>query len=226
MIKIAPSILSADWSCLSRAVKKAEKAGCDLLHIDVMDGSFVPNITFGPIVVDAVRKLTKLPLDIHLMIKNPGKHIKRFIEAGGDIIIVHVEACGSRRRVASLIEEIENYGKMAGVALKLETPLSSITHVLDSLHTVLLMAVNPGFAGQTFNPRVIPKIEELRRIRCRKSYHFDIEVDGGITPNTAPAVIQAGATILIAGTAVFGRSDIRKAIRDLRDSVDRETWSK
>ena len=194
-----------------------EQSGADLLHIDIMDGSFVPNITFGPMIVSAIRKETKLPLDIHLMINRPERHIKSFIDAGGDIITVHVEAC--RGNVDSLISMINDFEKMAGVALKPNTPISKITHLLPSLQMVTLMSVNPGFAGQAFNPKIIPKIEALSRIRSEKGYNFDIEVDGGITPQTAIAVKNAGATILVAGTAVFGQPDIRKAIKNLRDSV-------
>lgn len=206
-------------SCLSREVRRVEQAGADLLHIDVMDGNFVPNITFGPAIVNAIRKETNLPLDVHLMVNRPERHIKSFIDAGGDIIIVHIEASSSH--VASLIKQIQDHSRKAGVAVKLNTALSKITHEFDSLDTVLLMSVSPGFAGQMFNRRVIPKIEELRKIRCEKDYHFDIEVDGGITPYTAPLVIRAGATTLVAGSAVFGQSDIRKAIKDLRKSITR-----
>ncbi len=217
MIRIAPSILSADMSCLSREVKRAEQAGADLLHIDVMDGNFVPNITFGPAIVNAIRKETRLPLDIHLMVNHPESHIKSFIDAGGDIIIVHIEACSGN--IISLIKEIRNYERKAGVAVKLNTSLSKIAHIFNCLDTVLLMSVNPGFAGQLFDRRIVPKIEALEKIRCEKGYSFDIEVDGGINSRTASLGVKAGATILVAGSAVFEQSDIEKAIKDLRKSL-------
>jgi len=204
-------------SCLSREVRRVEQAGADLLHIDVMDGNFVPNITFGPAIVNAIRKETNLPLDVHLMVNHPERHIKNFIDAGGDIIIVHIEACGSY--VTPLIKQIQNYDKKAGVAVKLDTSLSKITHFLDSLDTVLLMSVNPGFAGQLFNHRVIPRIEELKKIKCENGYHFNIEVDGGINSLTAALVARAGATILVAGSAVFGQPNVKEAIKDLKKSV-------
>lgn len=210
-LKIAPSILSADFTKLSSEIEKVEMAGCDMIHIDVMDGHFVPNITVGPFIVKAIRRLTRLPLDTHLMIENPEKYIAQFVEAGSDGITVHVEACSGR--LEEVIHLIRSQKVRCGLSLKPATPLSQIEEFLTKIDLVLVMTVNPGFGGQSFMPEVLPKIENLR-----KKFSGDIEVDGGINGKTAPDVIRAGANILVAGTAIFGREDVQKAVTELRGS--------
>jgi len=217
-VKIAPSILSADFSSLGQDIRAAEEAGADLIHIDVMDGVFVPNITIGPLVVDAVRPLTSLMLDVHLMIVEPDRYIARFAEAGADTISVHAEACIHLHRT---VQEIKGCGVRAGVALNPATPLSCIEYVLGDIDMVLIMSVNPGFGGQAFIPSVLEKIRRLRRI-CKEAgmSSVEIEVDGGINSETIAPVVQAGADICVAGSAVFGRSDYAAAVRALRDACN------
>lgn len=208
-LKIAPSLLSADFSILASEIERVERAGCDMLHIDVMDGHFVPNLTVGPFIVKAIRKTTRLFLDTHLMIENPEKYIPGFAEAGSDGITFHAEACpASLKAVAG---QIRNLGKKVGVSIRPATPLSLIDELIGEVDMVLLMTVNPGFGGQAFMPEVLPKIQELR-----KRFSGDIEVDGGINPATAAEAVKAGANVLVAGTAVFGAPDAVKAISDLR----------
>ncbi len=209
MIKIAPSLLAADFSNLALEVQKVEKAGADLLHIDVMDGHFVPNITVGPVVVKAIRKITKLPLDVHLMIDHPEKYIHAFAEAGANHITIHAEACFGN--LGEVIEIIHSHAITCGVSLKPATPLSRIEDHLKDVDMVLLMTVNPGFGGQAFMPEVLTKIKELRQ-----RFDRDIEVDGGINKETCREAVRAGANILVAGTAIFGQADVKKAIEDLR----------
>ena len=213
MIKIAPSILSADFSRLGQEVHRAEKAGADLIHIDVMDGHFVPNITIGPVVVKSIRDKTNIPLDVHLMIENPDKYIDAFAEAGADIITVHVEVCTNLQKTLAYIRKLS---KGVGVSLNPSTPIVRIEHVLKQVDMVLLMTVNPGFGGQKFIRSVLPKIEELKQMIDNASLPIDIEVDGGIDKTTAADVVKAGANILVAGTAVFKAPDIKKAIEMLR----------
>jgi ribulose-phosphate 3-epimerase len=213
MIKIAPSILSADFSVLAEEIHKVEAAGADLLHIDIMDGHFVPNITFGSPVIAALRKLTKLPFDVHLMITNPQDFIDSFAAAGADIITVHVETAPHLHRV---VQKIKEHGIKAGVVLNPATSLSAIEEILPEIDMVLLMSVNPGFGGQKFISSTIDKITRLRRRIIDKNLSVDIEVDGGINNATAKQVIAAGANILVAGSAVYGAHDTAKAIRDLR----------
>jgi len=212
-IKIAPSILSADFTNLESEIRKVEKAGADLLHIDVMDGHFVPNITIGQPVVRAIRKKTKLPLDVHLMIEEPELYLNEFIDAGADYLTVHLEAC---RHLHRAISSISKRKVKPGVALNPATPLDGIKYVLPEVKLVLIMTVNPGFGGQELIPATISKIRELKEMIRSMGCDAEIEVDGGINEKTAPRVIKAGASILVAGYAVY-RSDARKAIKTLRE---------
>ncbi len=211
-VKIAPSLLAADFTRLAEEIRGVEKAGCDLIHIDVMDGHFVPNISVGPLIVEAVRKVTKLPLDTHLMIENPERYIKSFVEAGSDHITVHAEAC--ENNLGSLLGMIRSYSISCGVSIKPATPLAVIKDYLADVDMVLLMTVNPGFGGQSFMREVLPKIKELRSV-----FDKDIEVDGGINKDTAREVIAAGANVLVAGTAIFGKENLKKTIEDLRCQI-------
>ena len=214
-IKIAPSILSADFGRLAEEVRAVDEAGADLIHVDVMDGRFVPNLTIGPIVVRAVRAATHLPLDVHLMIVEPEKYVEEFAAAGADIITVHVEACVHLHRV---IQQIKALGKKAGVSLNPHTPVSMLDHVLGDLDLVLIMSVNPGFGGQSFIPAALDKIRALaaKKKADRRFSSIDIEVDGGVNAKTAGSVVAAGADILVAGSFVFHHEDYREAIESLR----------
>ena len=214
MIKIAPSILSADFSRLGEELKAVEEAGADLIHVDVMDGHFVPNITIGPMVVEAVRKSTKLPLDVHLMIEDPDFYIPYFIKAGADIITVHVEVCKHLQRTIRAIKEQK---KTAGVVLNPATSLNAIDNILDEVDLVLLMSVNPGFGGQEFIPSTVKKVEKLKRMINDEKLKVDIEIDGGIKPENAVDVIKAGANILVAGSSVFKSKDYKRMINLLRE---------
>ncbi|UUZ95827.1 ribulose-phosphate 3-epimerase [Paenibacillus sp. P25] len=198
MLRIAPSILSADFSRLGQEIADVEQGGADWIHVDVMDGHFVPNITIGPLVVEAIRPVTRLPLDVHLMIEQPDRYVQDFIKAGADSVSVHAEACVHLHRTLHFIKD---HGVRAGVVLNPATPLSALEHVMDeALDMVLLMTVNPGFGGQSFITGMLPKIAELRRrLNERGLAHVDIEVDGGINPETAGQVIEAGANVLVAG---------------------------
>ena len=211
-IKVAPSILSANFSCLDREIKKVELAGADMLHIDVMDGHFVPNITIGPVVVKYIRRITKLPLDAHLMIENPKKFIDEFVEAGSDMLTVHIEAI-SISEIRNQKSELGKKGVKLGVSLNPATPLSRIKDVLGFVDFVLVMSVNPGFSGQAFIPAVLPKIKELRSI-----FEGDISVDGGVNDKVAGNIIKAGANILAVGSYVFGAKNTRLAIERLRNA--------
>jgi len=213
MIKIAPSLLSADFSKLGEEVENIERLGADLIHIDVMDGHFVPNITIGPMVVKAIRRGSKLLFDVHLMIENPDKYIEDFAKAGADIISVHVECCPHLNRTLQAIKQL---GKRAAVALNPATPLSTIEWVLDEVDMVLLMSVNPGFGGQTYIESVTEKIHGLKRMIDSRSLNVDIEVDGGININNVSMVKQAGANVIVAGSAIFGAKDKAEAILKLR----------
>ncbi len=215
MIKIAPSILSADFSKLGEEVKAVEQAGAELIHIDVMDGHFVPNITVGPLVVSAVRRITKLPLDVHLMIENPDKYISAFAKAGADIITVQVEAS---RNIEQDIKAIRESGKKPGLVVNPGTPLDPVIPYLKDIAMVLLMTVNPGFEGQKFMAEVLPKIEQLRSLVVSGKLSVDIEVDGGINLETAPQVIKAGANVLVAGSAIYWSKDYSSVIKGLRNA--------
>ncbi len=208
-IKVAPSLLAADFSRLGEEIEKVEKAGCDSLHIDVMDGHFVPNITIGPFIVKAIRKLTRLPLDAHLMIEHPERFIEPFVEAGANHITVHAEACFGN--LGEIIEVIHSHAITCGVSLKPKTPLSKIEQHLKDVDLVLLMTVNPGFGGQAFMSEVLPKIKDLR-----KSFNRDIQVDGGINRDTSRDAVEAGANVLVAGTYLFRHSDVSTAIREFK----------
>lgn len=207
MIKVAPSILSADFSKLGEEIEKISEAGAHYIHIDVMDGNFVPNITFGPAVIKAVRKCTDKIFDVHLMMEKPERYIKHFAEAGADIIVVHVEACPHLHRT---IQEIKSYGIKAGVSLNPHTPVESIKHLIPELDMVLIMSVNPGFGGQSFIPFSLEKIKQVREM----SPTIDIEVDGGIVEETGKMCVDAGANILVAGSYIFG-GDYKERITKL-----------
>ena len=215
MLKIAPSVLSADFSRLAEEVKAAEKAGGDLIHIDVMDGHFVPNITIGPIVVQAIRKITKLPLDVHLMIEEPDRFISDFAKAGADIITVHSEACTHLNRSINYIKS--NRAK-AGVSLNPATPLNILEFILTDIDLVLLMSVNPGFGGQEFIPQTLDKIRMLKDTVQSKSYTVEIEVDGGVNVNNAGDLAKAGADIVVMGSAFFNSGDYAGVVKAVRES--------
>ena len=212
-IKISPSILSADFSTLGDEIKSLEKAGADLIHVDVMDGHFVPNITMGPPIIKMVRKCTKLPFDVHLMISPVEKYIKAFAEAGSDIITIHPEATDNLKRAVGTIKSL---GKKAGVSLNPKTPISALINVINDIDLILIMSVNPGFAGQSFMTEVLPKVTELRKMINDKKLKIDIEIDGGINFETAPLAVKAGANILVSGTTIFSGS-LKDNIQKLRN---------
>lgn len=217
-VLIAPSILSADFGRLAEEVSAAEAAGADLVHVDVMDGRFVPNLTIGPVVVEAVRRATKLPLDVHLMIVEPERYLDDFRKAGADILTVHAEACPHLHRT---IQHIRSTGAKPSVALNPATPLSAVEWVLEDLSMVLLMSVNPGFGGQHYVPQVTRKIAELKATVDARKLTLDIEVDGGIKPDNVAEPAQAGANVFVAGSAVFGEKDYARVIRALRGGATR-----
>ncbi len=214
MVGLVPSILSADFTRLGEQVREAEAAGAQRIQIDVMDGHFVPNITMGPMVVEAVRRCTQLPLEAHLMITNPQEYIEIFAKAGADLIIVHQEVCPHLHRV---VQQIKATGKKAGVALNPSTPIFLLQDMLTLLDHVLVMTVNPGFGGQDFIPETLPKISGLRQIAAQRGLRFDIEVDGGIHEATVPEVVKAGANLLVAGSAVYNEKEsVQQAMDRLR----------
>lgn len=212
MIELAPSILSADFARLADEVRAAAEGGATLLHVDVMDGHFVPNITIGPVVVASLRKVTELPLDVHLMIEDPDQYVGAFIEAGADWVSVHQEACIHLHRTVGLIR---SKGAQAGVVLNPATPVETLVDVLDMVDFVLIMSVNPGFGGQKFIPGALAKIKKLVGMRAARGLNFRIEIDGGVTLETIGEVVRAGAEVLVAGNAVFGKGDAKKNVEKL-----------
>jgi ribulose-phosphate 3-epimerase len=214
--KIAPSILSADFSRLADEVRAVEKAGADVIHVDVMDGHFVPNITIGPLVVQGLKKLTSLPLDVHLMIENPERYIEAFARAGGDWITVHAEVCS---RLKGVIKKIRQLNVRPGIVLKPATPLKTLFPVLDDIDLVLIMSVNPGFGGQSFIPSTLKKIERLRKIVDQSRYPLEIEVDGGVKVENIRQVSIAGADIFVVGTGIFKTNDYEETIKELRQEI-------
>lgn len=213
MKKIAPSILSADFARLGDEIRAVEAAGADYIHIDVMDGRFVPNITIGPLVVAAARRVTSLPLDVHLMIEEPERYVEEFAKAGADIIVVHAEACCHLHRV---VQQIRGLGKKAGVSLNPATSLNTLDYVLEELDLVLLMTVNPGFGGQSFIESGIHKIQQLRAMLDRRGCEAELEIDGGVKPSNVARIAHAGADVLVAGSAVFGSSDYAATIAEMK----------
>jgi ribulose-phosphate 3-epimerase len=216
MGKIAPSILSADFTRLGEEIRAVEQAGADYIHIDVMDGHFVPNITIGPFIVEAVRRVTTLPLDVHLMILNPDQFIDDFVKAGADLITVHVEAVAHLHRS---IQYIRKAGAKPAVSLNPATPLDTLEYVLEDLDMVLIMTVNPGFGGQAFIPEVVPKIRRLKEMINERGLKVDIEVDGGIGPKTIQLVSSAGGDVFVAGSAIFHSDDYAATIKQMRDKM-------
>ncbi len=216
MIKIAPSILSADFMRLGEEIKAAEAAGIDLFHIDIMDGHFVPNMTIGPSIVEAINKITDVPLDVHLMIEEPDKYVKDFINAGADYLAVHIEASVHAHRTMQVIKES---GVKAGIALNPATPVCSLDHILQDLDFVVLMSVNPGFGGQSFIPQSMDKIKTLKKLIRERGLPTSIEVDGGVKPDNAKQVADAGADMLVMGSAFFSSKDYIALTKKLREAL-------
>lgn len=216
-MKLAPSILSADFANLARDVKLVEEGGADYIHIDVMDGQFVPNITFGPNIVSALRPVTELPLDVHLMIQDPENYVEAFAKAGADIIVVHQESTKHLHRVLQMIRQAD---VKAGVVINPGTPVSAITEVLEMVDLVLVMTVNPGFGGQKFLPHCLGKIDLLNELRIKNGYSYEIEVDGGIVPETAKLCAEAGADVFVAGSYVYNADNPQGQLTALRQVLE------
>jgi ribulose-phosphate 3-epimerase len=211
--KIAPSILSADFAKLGEEISSVEEAGADMIHIDVMDGHYVPNITMGPLIVEAVKRITTLPLDVHLMIENPDLYIDNFANAGADMISVHAEVCPHLNRT---IQHIHEQNISAGVALNPSTPIETIFWILSQIDFILIMSVNPGFGGQSFIPNSLDKICQAKKLIQEKKLNIEIQVDGGVNNNTIHDISQSGCDIFVAGSAIFGRENYQKAILELK----------
>ena len=217
MIKLAPSILSADFARLGEQIAEVARAGADYIHVDVMDGHFVPNITIGASVVASIRSLTSLPLDVHLMIEHPERYISEFVHAGANIITVHVEACP---QLHSTIQLIKEQGVKAGVSLNPPTPLSAVEEIIPHVDLILIMSVNPGFGGQSFIPETLPRIANMRKILDDRRLSAELEVDGGINADNAPGIVKAGANVLVAGNSVFRAEEgISQALQRLREAA-------
>jgi ribulose-phosphate 3-epimerase len=216
MKKLAPSILSADFARLGEEIKSVEEAGADYIHIDVMDGHFVPNITIGPLIVETARKVTNLPLDVHLMISNPEQYIKDFVEAGSTLLSIHVETCHHLQRTLTHIREL---GAKSAAVLNPSTPLSALEYILEDVDMVLLMTVNPGFGGQKFIPSMLPKIKKARKLIDEKNPTVELEVDGGINLDNISQVAQAGADVVVAGSAIFKSEDCKKTVRLMKEKL-------
>ena len=214
-MKIAPSILSADFAALGDAIARVEAGGADLIHVDVMDGCFVPNLTIGPCVIESIRKRTRLPLDVHLMIVEPERYIETYVRAGADLLTVHAEACPNLHRTLTQIREA---GAKAGVALNPATPPESIEWVLDNLDLILVMSVNPGFGGQSFIPSSYAKVRQIKTLVGKRP--IEVSVDGGVNKEKAGVLAQAGASTLVAGSAIYGAQDPAQAVRDLRTASE------
>lgn len=215
MVKVAPSILAADFANLQSEIELVERAGADWIHVDVMDGHFVPNITMGALVVDAIRPHTKLPLDVHLMIEQPDHYIESFAKAGADIITVHVEAC---RHLHRTLHYIKSFGLQCGVVLNPHTPISTIEHLLEDVDVVLFMTVNPGFGGQSFIPAVLQKVKALAELKEQRGLSFEIEIDGGVNKDTVKDCVAAGATVVVAGSAIYGAADKGQALQQIKEA--------
>lgn len=214
MFKLAPSLLSADFSDLKNEIRKAEEGGADLFHLDIMDGHFVPNLTFGPMIVKAIRKLTHLPLDSHLMISNPDQYIEEFREAGSDIITVHFEACTHLHKTITRIKET---GAKAGVSINPATPVHAIEEIIDYVDMLLIMSVNPGFGGQKFIESTIRKVIQARKIVTERNLKVEIEVDGGINLNNVELLLEAGADIIVAGSSIFNSNDVTDTVKKFKE---------
>lgn len=213
MVKIAPSLLAADFSRLAEEVKLVEEGGADFLHFDIMDGRFVPNLSFGPVVVKSVRCRSRLPFEVHLMVEEPDRFVTPFIQAGADMITIHVECF---RKLYTTIEKISSLGKRVGLALNPPTPLSTVEYLLKNVDMLLVMTVDPGFGGQHFIPEMLPKIRKARQIIDEKGLNIDLAVDGGLDEETAPLVVKEGADVLAVGSAIFGRGNPKEALEALR----------
>lgn len=216
MKKLAPSILSANFANLEQQIRYAELAGSDIIHCDIMDGKFVPNITFGPMVVKTVNEITKLPIDTHLMIEDPDKYVEDFAKAGADYITVHQEAVAHLHRS---IQNIKNFNVKAGVSINPATPISTLEDILEFVDLVLVMSVNPGFGGQKFISRSLKKIKELSDIRENNNYQFEIEVDGGVSKNNIKEISNSGCDIFVAGSSIFGTDNISAAATELKNLI-------